>query len=260
MLNKILKKINNKFFFFNPKVRKKNFIIKHIGTIYGGYDICINRINNPVIISCGLGEDASFDIDMINQYNAKVICVDPTPRAIQYFISINKKFGNNKNKNYDESGSLEISSYDLRKVNEKNFMLIRKAIWKIGNQKLKLFYPKNKDFVSLSMNKKIGYEQNDYFFSNTITFNEIMKDKELNKVDILKLDIEGAELDVVDNMLIYHKKNDLPDQLIIEFDIRRRSNLNSFLKLKNTHRRLEKFYDLIFINKKGDFTYLKKID
>lgn len=257
MIKRILKKINEKIFCFKPKIKKKNLTIKHIGTIYGGYDICIDSINNPVIISCGLGEDASFDIDMINDYNAKVICVDPTPRAIKYFDSIKNNFGQDKQKNYNESGKIEIESYNLKRINSKNFMLICKAIWSIGNQDLKLFYPDNENHVSLSINKKTGYEQKRYFLSKTISFNEIILEKKLAKVDILKLDIEGAELDVIERLLIDHEKFKLPEQLIVEFDIRRRPNFNTFLKLKKLHRKIEKFYDLIYINKKGDFTYLK---
>ena len=56
-------------------------------------DICVDLINNPVIVSCGLGEDASFDIDMINNYNAKVICVDPTPKTIKYLILLKNTLG-----------------------------------------------------------------------------------------------------------------------------------------------------------------------
>ena len=257
MIKKIFRKINEKIFFFKPKIKKKNFTIKHIGTTYGGYDICVDLINNPVIVSCGLGEDASFDIDMINNYNAKVICVDPTPRAIKYFDSIKKHFGQDKQKNYNESGKIEIESYNLKKINSENFILIDKAIWSIGNQELKLFYPDNKNYVSLSINEKTGYKQKKYFLSKTISFNEIINEKKLAKVDILKLDIEGAELNVIERLLTDHEKFKLPEQLIVEFDIRRRPDLNSFLKLKKLHRKIEKFYDLIYINNKGDFTYLK---
>ena len=256
-MKRIFQKINKKIFFFNPTIKKKNLTIKHIGTVYGGYDICIDLINNPVIVSCGLGEDASFDIDMINYYNAKVICVDPTPRAIKYYDSIKNNFGKDGQKNYNESGKIEIESYNLKKINSENFMLIDKAIWSFGNQDLKLFYPENKNHVSLSINEKTGYDQKKYFLSKTISFDEILYEKKIAKVDILKLDIEGAEIDVIEKLLIDHEKFKLPKQLIVEFDIRRRPNLNSFLKLNKLHRKIEKFYDLIYINKKGDFTYLK---
>lgn len=260
MINRLLKIINENFFFFKPKVKQKNLTIKHVGTIYGGYDICIDKINSPIIISCGLGEDASFDVEMINQYNAKVISVDPTPKSVQYFDLINKNFGEGKKKNYDESGKLEINSYDLKKVNKYNFIFINKAIWSKINQEIKLFYPKNKNFVSLSINKKNSYQTEDFFVSKTTTIHEIKNNQKLNKIDILKLDIEGAELEVIKSLLTSHEKNILPEQLIVEFDIRRRPNFNSFFKLKKIHRDLEKFYDLIYINKKGDFTYLKKIE
>src|SRR5687768_17443632 len=37
------------------------------------------------IISCGLGEDASFDVAFARRYRAHVVIVDPTPRAIGHF-------------------------------------------------------------------------------------------------------------------------------------------------------------------------------
>ena len=43
----------------------------------------IKNLSQPIIISCGLGEDASFDIDMINRFGAKILCIDPTPRVFR---------------------------------------------------------------------------------------------------------------------------------------------------------------------------------
>ena len=89
MIKEILNKINRKLFYFLPKYTQKE-TVKHMGTYYGGYDILENNFKYPVIISCGLGEDASFDIDMINHYDAKVIIIDPTPRSKKTFPG-NKK-------------------------------------------------------------------------------------------------------------------------------------------------------------------------
>ena len=51
----------------------------------------------------------------------------------------------------------------------------------------------------------------------------------------------------------------LPNQILVEFDIRRRPNFKSYLKLKNIHKKISYNYDLVNINPKGDFTYIKKI-
>ena len=55
------------------------------------------------------------------------------------------------------------------------------------------------------------------------------------------------------------KNFEIPNQILVEFDIRRRPNFKSYLKLKNIHKKISYKYDLININPKGDFTYIKKI-
>lgn len=252
MIKKILKKINSVLFTFKPSFyyEKK---LEHIGTIYGGYDICIDNLSNPTIISCGLGEDATFDIDMINKFNAKVIAIDPTPRALKHYNDIKKNFGKKNSSLPTESGKLKISNYNLEKVNEKNYFFIYKALWKNNDKKLKLFFPKNKENVSLSINKnsKFGDE---YFLANTIIYNDILSSFNIQTVDILKLDIEGAEIEVLESII---KSPNLPKQILVEFDIRRRPSLNSYLTLRKIHSSILNNYYLAGINKKGDFTYIK---
>ena len=79
--------------------------------------------------------------------------------------------------------------------------------------------------MSLSINKKDQYDDKNYILSKTITYQQIIKDEKLNKVDILKLDIEGAEIDVINNLLEKSKQL-LPNQLIVEFAIRRNHRVN----------------------------------
>ena len=148
MIKKIFKKLNSIFFDFSPIVKNQKKL-EHIGTYYGGYDILTDDLKNPVVISCGLGEDASFDIDMINNFNAKVISIDPTPRSIEHYNQIKKNCGKNDLSLLNESGKLQVSNYNLKKVNDDNFIFINKAFWNENNKKIKLFFPKNDEHVSL---------------------------------------------------------------------------------------------------------------
>ena len=213
------------------------------------------NLEKPTILSCGLGEDASFDIDMINKFDAKVIILDPTPRSKVYFNKLKEKFGSSKETNYDESGHLKPSSYDLRKTNSKNLIFIDKAIWSINDIEINLYYPKVSSHVSLSINKKSNYSDSDSLKAKTMDYSAILKSFELKKVDILKLDIEGAEIETLKSVL---KNNILPNQILVEFDLRRKPSLKTYLMLRKIHKKICQKYKLININKKGDFTYVAK--
>ena len=233
------------------KTQKK---VDHLGTYYGGYDIYdSNSIN--IVLSCGLGEDASFDVELINKYNCKVIIVDPTPRAITHFKQIQSRFGKKKIAPYNKnSGTQSVESYELTKVNSKNICLIQKAIFHKNAEKLKLFFPNNKEFVSTSFEKDENYSQK-YFLAETINLKNIMKEQVLKKIDILKLDIEGGEIIVLYNMI---QSMIFPDQILVEYKNINSANFFKFLEIYKINKILKKNgYTIINVNGKGDFTYLK---
>ena len=66
-------------------------------------------VNDPILkngraVSAGVGEDISFDVEMINAYNPKVILIDPTPRAIAHFRQVEEKFGHASEVSYASGG------------------------------------------------------------------------------------------------------------------------------------------------------------
>ena len=254
MIKKILNKINSKLFKFNPSFKKEKKLVK-IGTIYGGYDVYCENLTNPIILSCGLGEDASFDIDMINMFNAKVIIIDPTPRSKIYFNKLKDRFGKVKEMNYDESGYLNPNAYDLTKTNNNNFIFLENAIWSEDDIELDLYYPKIDSHVSLSINKKNNYSEELPLKAKTINYSSILNMFKLDRVDILKLDIEGSEVEALKSVL---NNKILPHQILVEFDLRRSPTIKTNRLLNKIHKQICKNYNLININKKGDFTYLIK--
>ena len=64
------------------RVSRHNYKITKLGSNDGGWAFVeTDVLFNSKIISCGLGEDASFDIEFASRYKSKVIIIDPTPRS-----------------------------------------------------------------------------------------------------------------------------------------------------------------------------------
>lgn len=178
--------------------------ISFLGSNYGGWNFFDhNNLNDKYIISAGLGEDASFDIELISKYNCKVIVIDPTPRAIKHYIEIINNHGTEKSKSYVKGGKQSVCSYNLQNVNKKNFVLIKKALYDINDKEIKFFAPPNKKHVSYSINNwQNNYrETKDYIKVKTITVKSIMNKFNIKNLEMIKLDIEGAAIEVILNML-----------------------------------------------------------
>lgn len=55
------------------------------GSGYGGWVVYTPRISSTsVVYSCGIGEDASFDLALISRFGVTVHAFDPTPRAVDW--------------------------------------------------------------------------------------------------------------------------------------------------------------------------------
>ncbi len=242
----------------NFKDAKKDNIIT-LGTEYGGWSfVDEDNLKNCTIISAGLGEDASFDIEFASKYDARIIIVDPTPRAIKHYDEIINSLGNSSKTEYLEGGKQPINSYNLINLKKENLILLKKALWN-KNEKLRFFSPPNPEHVSYSIiNYQNQYKKNTNFIEvDAITIDKLLDKLNLNKDDIplIKLDIEGAEIEFLVDCFI---KCFRPRQILVEFDelhfpsrrvFKRVTYINQILINNN--------YQLIKTDGKADFLYLK---
>ncbi len=229
-----------------------------LGTEYGGWTFVNNEsLNNSTIISAGLGEDASFDVEFASMFKSRVIIVDPTPRAINHFQEITQKIGNLNTLNYPDSGALPVSSYNLSKIAQNQLILEEKALWD-SNDKIKFFEPPNPQHVSYSINNfQNNYSKTtDFIEVDSITISDLAKKFNLNvdEISLLKMDIEGAEIEVIDylcNEKIY------PKQLLIEFDELNRPSRKGANRIREANLKLCKMgYTLIWKDDAADFLYV----
>ena len=254
LINTLKTKI--KFKYYKPRiVINNNYETIILGNSYGGKGILdLPSLKNSKIVSCGLGEDASFDIEFASKYNATVIIVDPTPRSIAYFNKIKSKLKNPKELKVESKVN---NTYDLSKINEKQLILEKFALW-TKKTILNFYLPLNKDHVSHSIvNFQNSYELDDkheHIKVKTITISEIMKKHNLKIIELLKLDIEGAEVEVLEKMLL---DQIYPNQICVEFDglnFPCRKAKSDFEKIDFMLR--DNNYSLIYYDGLADFTYL----
>ena len=186
-----------------------------LGTNYGGWAIPINAKldSNSIVYSGGVGEDMSFDLKLEDKYKCKIFLIDPTQRAIKHYEEVKQMF---KTKIIALSGNIQ-NDY-LKNIiglnpNFENFNYIDKGLYR-EKTKLKFYKQTNPDYVSQSL--VLNMFGNEYDEVEVDSIKNIMKEHNHTKIDLLKLDIEGSEIDVLNQMLddeIY------PTYLCIEFDL-----------------------------------------
>ena len=214
-MKNIFKKILFTILFFNKIKFLNSKKIIFLGSKYGGWSFLnLKNLKNGNIISAGLGEDASFDIEIAKKYDCNIIFIDPTPRAIDHFNLLRNNLGKKKTMDYpSNSGKMPLESYNLENINSNKIFLIEKALADKNNEILKFFKPKNSNFVSHSAVIK---KSNEFVEVKSINLTEVIKKYNINKINILKMDIEGSEISVLKSMII---SNIFPDQICVEIEI-----------------------------------------
>jgi FkbM family methyltransferase len=181
------------------------------GSKYGGWllpkDIDLDE--NSVCYLAGAGEDISFDCELVKQFGCKVVIIDPTPRAIKHFHNLSEAVlaGNRFPINNSATEFYSITSDQLSKIKFYPYGLHSR------DEQIKFYMPANPDHVSCS---SVNLQNtNDYFIADCFRVSTLMKTFDHTHIDLLKIDIEGAEYQVLDDLL---KSFVLPKFLLVEFD------------------------------------------
>ena len=210
-----------KMWIYKPEVFVENVEIRpiNLGNEYGGkrfFDF--DELSDAVIISCGLGEDASFDVEFASRYGAKVIILDPTPRAICHYKEILDRIGMGAEVRRHALGAHDPKAYDLTKLTSHQLVLEKFALW-IRPETLRFFAPKNPKHVSYSITNFQNDYQVDSDFEHievdAVSLESLILKYDIHQLHLLKLDIEGAEIEVLKDML---EKRIYPTQIAVEFD------------------------------------------
>ena len=159
---------------------------KIFGTKYGGHCVDLGGLDSSsVVYSVGLGFDISFDLELIETYGLTVLGFDPTPKSIEHIQSLElpEKF----------------KLFDYGMSGEDGVMTFNPPI----------------DSAHVSFTTTDRPETSDQSIEVQMkALSTIMAENQHQEIDILKMDIEGSEYGVIDEIC---KKNISVKQILIEF-------------------------------------------
>ena len=141
--------------------------IRYLGTDYGGWTVDIDSISDgDVVISGGVGEDISFDEELMKVRDVKIVFVDPTEKSHRFMEG--RVTGDNE--------------------------LIKMAITDKSGETIKMFKNKNPEWVSESVSNTHDMVGEDYYETETVSITDLV---EKYNPSLIKIDIEGSEYDVL---------------------------------------------------------------
>ena len=204
--------------------------LKHVwhGSTYGGFYLSPELLNKKSIVySFGIGEDVSFDNAVIKNYDCTVFAFDPTPKSINFIKQLNP------NKKFFFYG-FGISS---------------------KSEFVDFYLPNNPEHISGSIITQKNVNLNNTVRVEMKSLKHIMSELGHKHIDVLKMDIEGSEYDVIEDIL---NSNISITQILVEFHDRLFENgyqksikVINALKLKGYEifAVSESFEEVSFINK-----------
>jgi len=138
-----------------------------------------------VVYSFGVGDDISFDLSVINHVDLQIYAFDPTPKSIEWISTQNLP-----------------KQFILNPIGLANY-----------NGKAKFHPPQNPNHISATILDR-NETKDEAYKVEVRTLKSIMQELGHKHIDLLKMDIEGAEYDVIENI---KEEGIKPSQVLIEF-------------------------------------------
>lgn len=185
--------------------------VERLGTAYGGWIIPAGHLGpDSVVCLAGAGTDISFDVAVAARYGCQVHILDPTPRAAEHFQQVVSELraGRRPRLATSEDGHYPAAPPEVAEL--LSFEPV--GLW--DETTLMRFYePANPEHVSHSV---VNLQRTVRFLEvSVVRLGDWMRDHGIDQIDLLKLDIEGAEYSVIDSLL----DDRLPVRVLcVEFD------------------------------------------
>lgn len=177
-----IKILLGKKMYFSRQLHVKTIILGNQGgafpilppeEISGNFDYSSGSLT---VYSFGIGEDLSFSKGILNRFpQARVYAFDPTPKAILYA----------QNHSLAQDSRFSFMPYGISDV--------------CGTETF--YLPKNENYVSGSVVQYGGVNSENSISVEMRTLRSLMEELGHQRIDILKMDIEGSEFSVIPQIL-----------------------------------------------------------
>lgn len=182
-----------------------------LGTSYGGWILPESVVRaGGVAICAGAGEDISFDIEL-NKRGFDVFTLDPTPRSKQHAECTVRAARENTLMPINRSPN---TFYDLQGFDPRRYHFEAVGLWN-ADATMHFFAPKNPEHVSHSIVNLQRTDSSHGLQANCMTVASFCRSRGIDRIDILKLDIEGSEYAVIGSLI---ESGLRPTVLCIDFD------------------------------------------
>ena len=148
---------------------------------------------DSVVYSVGAGLDVHSDVDMARTLGCRVFIFDPTPRAAAHFRELKEKTVRGEQMYAEAGPPYQATPEVLERLIYKEI-----ALWD-KDEPVQFFVPENPDYVSHSITNILAATKSIEVPARRLV--TLMRDLGHERVDYLKLDIEGAEFRVVDDLV-----------------------------------------------------------
>jgi FkbM family methyltransferase len=156
----------------------------------GGWRFLNSELDaNSIVYSLGVGDSIEFDLALIRETGATLYAFDPTPFATEW---VNK-----------QSLPKEFIFYPWAASGKDGHLRLFRRVSRRG-KRAQVMWTADQD----------AGDPEDFVDAPAYTFASLMKRLEHSYVDLMKMDVEGAEYDILD---VLEQAPSLPRQLLVEY-------------------------------------------
>ena len=146
--------------------------LQRLGSEYGGYVIPTHLPDSSWVAYCGgVGDDASFEVELARRYGCHVVALDPTPAALRYAD---------------------------RTLRSSGVSFLPYGLWSDDGEQ-RFYEPRRPEHASYSIDDL--QDTGRFIVADCRSLESLMNELGHEGVNLLKLDIEGAEYRVLEPLV-----------------------------------------------------------